>query len=325
MPALLGLPPDDEGIEVNEEEALLAAQLYRAIQDYANDSERTQQSKGFVLGVSDLGTCQERTRRALAEITEPDRDVLESFLGTAVGKDVEAAIARAFPEVYTQSTVTVHLEGDGGLYTLTGHPDVIFPWGIMDGKTTDGLEIPKRNGSNRQQKFQRHLYALGAANGGYFSVPLEEAKVGNMWIDRSGRTKELFVELEPFDPQVVDEATMWLDEAVYAFRNGQVGQKEPPREWCARACGHFEDCRLYDTDVTGISYDPELMTAVELHREGKAMEKEGKRMADEANAALRGFTGYVPGFQVRWTHINPSDVAYTRDGYDRLNIQPLKN
>lgn len=313
---------------MTEEEELLAAQLYRAVQAASHTSERSEQSKTFVLGISELGTCQERTRRLLAGVPEQEGDKLEAFIGTAIGEHVERAIVAAYPDVVTQATVSVTLQGDGGEYTLTGHPDLVHPWGVGDVKTSDGLEIARRNGPSRQQWWQRNLYLLGAHQAGLLDCELADAKTYNVWFDRSGRTKETYVHLAPFDPMAVTDATIWLDEVVYNYRQGTEAMKEPPRPWCEKVCGHYADCRMYDTDVTGLITDPDIVTAVQLHQEGLTMEKAGKRMKEEGQRQLDGITGYVlvgdKRFQIRHTWVNGTSVAFERKGYDRLSITKVK-
>lgn len=323
------ITPDISGMTA--EEARLAEDLYHAVQAAATSTERSKQASSFLLGISDLGTCSERTRRMLAAIPEPIvSDKLEAFLGTAVGDYVERAIKALFPEVLTQIEVEVRLDGDGGTYVLGGHPDLVHPWGVGDCKTTDGLEVVRRTGPSQQQLFQRHLYALGCWQAGAFrDLPLEQVKTYNVWFDRSGRTKQCYVHMDTFNPEVVAAATMWLDDVVYAWKHGEEAHKEPPRQWCQKVCGHFEDCRLFDTDVSGLITDPEILAAIEAHQEGLALEKRGKQMKKEATAALTGVEGYArgsdgPQFQVRWTRVNESQVNFVRKPYDRLTITKVK-
>lgn len=102
--------------------------------------------------------------------------------------------------------------------------------------TVDGLEKVRRTGPTFQQLFQRHAYTLGAANAGLLAVPLEEARTANIWVDRSGRTKNLWCHMDNYNPEVIAEGAMWLDDVAYAIRTGQTARKEPPRQWCQVAC-----------------------------------------------------------------------------------------
>lgn len=314
---------------MDDDELALAQRIYNAVQRASHDSVRSGQSKAFVIGVSDLGFCSERTRRKLAGIEEPgEGDKLEAFLGTAIGDAVEQAYLASHPEITVQAEVTVRLEGDGGTYEIIGHPDIVEPDKVGDVKSVDGLTVVKRNGPTQQQLFQRHLGCKAAHEAGLLKVPLEEARTYNVWIDRSGRTKEVYVHIDTFNPEVVEQATMWLDEVVYNYRHNQAAMKEPPRTFCEKVCGHFTDCRQFDSDVEGLITDPEIATAVLMKKESSALTAKADRLKKEANAILEGVNGYVRtvdgNFQLRTTWVNGTHVDYDRNGYWRINISKVK-
>ena len=315
------MTPDDEE---------LAKRLYAALMDASLNSVRAKKQKGFQLGVSDLGFCSERIRRTLDQQVPEDTDVLTAWIGTALGDAAEDSIVAAWEtEVVKQAEVKVKLTGDQNQYTLTGHPDLVFPVESMmlDGKTTFGLSDVERNGPNQQQNFQRHMYGLGAYAAGMFpnATSPEQVTVGNFWIDRGGNDKYLVVDTEPLDLEVVEEATRWLDDVVYAFVNNEEARKEPPREMCAVTCGFYRPCRAYDTDIEGLITDEVQIRNVAAYDEGRAMEKAGRRLKDQAKVALAGVTGFTDRFTVRWTHVNETVVpSFTRRGYDTLDIKAKK-
>lgn len=311
-----------DGMTVEEQE--LADALYGAIQAASNYSERSQQQADFRIGVSDLGFCSERVRRMLAGIPEPVTDKLAAFIGTAIGDHVEQAVKKLWPDCVIQSEVSVQLQGDGGTYTVTGHPDIIVDNKVIDVKTSRGLDIARRSGLDLQKQFQRHCYAKGAWEMGLLEGPLEEVQVANFWIDRAADDKRGLVKMEPYSPEVVAQAAIWVDELVYDYLRGQESRKEPPREMCAKACGHFSTCRALDTDVQGLLTDPVVLSAVEQYREGTALIKEGEQLKDQAKANLVDVQGSTGEFTVRWVYVNPSEVHYTRQGYDRLDIRKMK-
>ena len=309
---------------MNEEEAELAEQMYQAIQASSNYSERSQQSAEYRIGISDLGFCSEKVRRMLAGIPEPITDKTAAFIGTALGDHIERAYVTKYPMMMVQREVTLTLQGDGGTYMLTGHPDIVDPRGrVIDIKTTRGLSIVRRNGPSQQQQFQRHCYALAAFDLYDDDVTLDQVQVANVWFDRAGDETYPYVHLEPFSPQVVAEAGMFVDDLVYAYLHDEAARKEPPREVCAKTCGHFADCRALDTDVQGLLTDPEILTAVDLHREGIALEKEGRKLKDQAKAALIDVHGSTGKFTVRWVHVNGAHVEFDRKPSDRLDIKPM--
>lgn len=315
--------------DMDDAEFELAERIYAAVQRHSNFSERSLQSQNFQAGISDLGYCSERLRRMLGQEVPVDKDVLPAFIGTALGDHIEQAVKAAWPddEVLIQSEVSLSLPGETRTYTLTGHPDMIFTdLGYMiDGKSSRGLTIARRAGLDQQKQFQRHCYGLAAHQAGLFGDrPLEEIKVGNVWIDRAGDDRELFVDMEPLDLDIVEGAAQWLDEVVYAYINEQDANKEPPREVCAATCGFYETCRMLETDVDGLIHGEQALTAVEMYAEGGELLKRGKALRDQATAALRGVQGSTGEFTVRWIHVNGTSVAYDRKPYDRLDLRRMK-
>lgn len=314
--------------DMTEEERLVAETVYAAIQHASAYSPRAMQGREFKLGVSDLGFCSERVRRTIDQQVPEETDNLPAFIGTAIGDHVEKAIPYVWPDAIIQSEVEVPLTGEQHAYVLGGHPDIILPDGlVLDTKTGYGLETARRTGANQSQQFQRHLYALGAHLAGLFNpdVKLEEVRVGNVWIDRTATEREVHVQIEPYDPDIVQAAAEWLDEVVYAFLHNEEARKEPPRDMCAKVCGFYRECRLYDTDVEGLITDEEHLAAVDLYVEGREMESTGKRLKDQAKAHLDGVVGSTGEHQVRWTWVNPSLVPeYMRAGYSKLEVRSMK-
>lgn len=309
------------------EERVLSEMAYEAVQHFSRNDTRGQQAQDFRPGVSDLGFCSERTRRMLAQIEPDHTDLLSAFTGTALGDYMEQAYKARFPSAIIQAEVSVPLAGETRTYHLTGHPDIIDPSGILiDVKTSRGLNVVRRTGPSQQQQFQRHCYALGAYKAGLFDpdVTLAKVRVANVWMDRACDEKEFHTHMEPFSMGVVEEAAMWLDEVVYAFEHQQEARKEPPREMCAVTCGFYATCRNLDTDVEGLITDDTILAAVEMHREGGALEKQAKQLKDQAKAHLDGVTGSTGEFTVRWVWVNGSHVEFDRNGYQRLDVRRIK-
>lgn len=300
--------------------------IYAAVQHASNESERSQQSAAFRIGMSDLGWCPEKVRRMLAGDAEPTTDKLAAFIGTAIGDHVEQAVLAGFPEagVRRQVEVCTLLEGTHREYQVMGHPDLLTKNMVIDVKTVDGLDVVKRTGPDKSQQFQRHGYALGAFQSGLFNCPLEDVKVANVWLDRSARDKEAFVQMESFDPDIIREATEWLDDVVYAYLSGEQADKGPPREVCAKTCGHFSTCRALDTDVEGLLTDGEVLAAVDTYREALALEGKARKMKRTAHGVLNGVQGSTGKWMVRWVHVNPSSYTVNRQATERLDIKQIK-
>ena len=313
---------------MNDDEKMLAETLYQGVMDYSNYSTRSMQAREFRVGVSDLGFCSERVRRMIDQQVPDDTDALAAFIGTALGDHLEKVAAELWPEAIVQSEVTLHLEGEEGrTYTLTGHPDCILPeQGILiDFKSTYGFAVVEKNGPTDSYQYQRHGYAKAAHDAGMFGdLPLEEVRVANVWIDRAAIEKRLHVDMEPYDQRWVDQAGHWLDNVVYAVMQGEEASKEPPREMCAVACGFYATCRAFDTDVSGLISDKVVLTAIDLYREGLDLEKQGRKLKDQAKQHLVGIEGSTGDYLVRWTHVNETVVPETvRRGYDKLEVRKM--
>ena len=314
--------------EVSAFEERIAAEALAAVQYASEFSERGLQAHEFKVGISDLGFCSERTKRMIAQEPKPDpEDHLPAFVGTAIGDHVERALAARWNDAVIQSEVTVTLTGDSGhVYTITGHPDVVRTRVglVLDCKTARGTNHARRKGPDQQQQFQRHLYALGAFNAGMFgNLPLETIMVGNLWWDRACDEREPYVQCEPFNPEIVEQAAAWLDDVVYAFTNNESARKEPPREMCAKVCGYYSTCRMGEVETGGLLGEDSVI-AVQMYQEGAALEKQGKQLKDQGKALLTGVTGSTGKQQVVWTHVNGAHIEFDRPAYDRLGIRELK-
>lgn len=313
---------------MNEVETALADTIYQAIMDSSRYSDRSRQSAEFRFGVSDLGWCSEKSRRMLDRQIPEDEDVLTAFIGTAIGEKVETAFKDVRPDAIIQASVETTLRGDVRDYLLVGHPDIILPEGVViDGKTSYGLNTVRRTGPSQQQQFQRHLYGVAAYEAGLFNpdVQLEDVQVANAWIDRSGQEKAVHVQMERFDPSVVHDATMWLDDVVYAYLQGEEARKEPPREVCAATCGFFRTCRAFDTDVEGRIEDKVQLLAVDMYSEAMELERKARALKDEAKENLKGVVGTTDKFSVRWIHVNEVEVKPgIRRAHDKLEVRKLK-
>lgn len=315
---------------MNEQEQDLAKRIYSAMQDFSQHSDRGLQAQAFRVGVSDLGYCSERVRRMLDQQVPDDTDMLKAFLGTAIGDHVEQAIEKHFDsEVIRQAEVTLTLQVGERTFEVPGHPDLVLPEEnvVLDAKTSDGLALARRMGADQQKQFQRHGYGKAAFDAGLLpnAKSYDDVIVGNVWIDRSGDEQEVHVELVPLDLEVIAASAAWLDEVIYAFIHKTEAQKEPAREVCAVTCGFFGVCRAYDTDVSGLLTDPGVLEAINMYREGLALEKQGKALKDQAKPALKGVQGSTGTVMLRWTHINETEVPATkRRGYDKIDIRKIK-
>lgn len=310
----------------------LAIDLFEACNDWSRSTDRAMQDQEFRIGVSNLGFCSEKVRRQLDRQDEQPTTMWKAFIGTWLGEGLEQAVKVKFPEAIIQAEVVVTLNGHLGdqsvTYQIPGHPDIILPAEgiLLDAKTVNGYETVKRSGMDEtQKKYQRHGYAYAAFEAGMFGdLSIEDIRVGNVWMDRSGQEDEFYVVTEPFDFAVIEEMTDWLDDVVYHWKNKQEAQKQPPRNVCEKYCGFYAVCREPDTDVEGLITDDSLLDAVALHQEGGALMKRGKQMQTEAKETLDGVRGSTGTFSVRWTNVPGSEIQPGfRRGYEKLEIRKI--
>ncbi len=310
---------------MDEYETKWAEAVRDAVNAWSTTTERAEQDREFVIGPSAIGYCSERLRRQL-DRQEPEDHVEwnKAFIGTWLGEGLEQALKKAMPHLLTQSEFWVTLEGDRYSYRIPAHSDVIDPIAglVLDAKTKAGLMYVRRQPTADQgYQFQRHLYGLGAHQSGLFpGMALEEVKVGNIYYDRSGNEPVPHVQIEPYDPEVVRQATWWLEETVEAFLAGQEATKEPPRAVCESTCGFFSKCRAYDTDVEGVIRDQKHLQALDMYIEAGQLESRAKKMKNEAKVILKGVEGHTPTHTLRWNLINGYSVAYEKDPELRISI-----
>jgi hypothetical protein len=148
--------------------------------------------------------------------------------------------------------------------------------------------------------------------------------VHNVYIDRSGADSTPVVWSAPYDPKEVEEAVEWLSDVIYAVQQGEEASRDKPREWCYACCPFAPACRGEDdTDVEGLIEDPFILEAIEVYNAAKDAIKLAEKDKASAASVLDRVEGRTPTHIVRWVEVGPSDVAYTRSGYRRLDVKPV--
>ena len=300
-----------------------------AVADMSRD--RNLQTARRILGVSDIGHCRSYAARFLNG--DPFTDAPQShqaMLGTWI-HDAALPIIAAARGAHHEAELTVTLSNG---FEVLGHADLIEPDepSVTDLKTgRDNLPHARRHGANGQQKSQRHLYGAGAVQAGL--VPEKNLIVRNIWVDVTALDEEPHVEQEPYDRTYLDHAATWVDEVMYTVDQGQVG--DAPRDkdvfWCRSFCPFVTACRGPETVTDEVIQSDELATAAALHREGLALEKDGKALKASAKAVLERVqdakvtvTGAAGTFRVASTWVNPAEVAFTRSGYYKTDVKEMR-
>jgi hypothetical protein len=148
-----------------------------------------------------------------------------------------------------------------------------------------------------------------------------------MYIDRSGKEPEPFFIIERFDESLTDEIDQWIQDVIYAVKNGEDASRDIPAAVCEKICPFFTACRgALEVHEGGEFIDnPELVTAIDMYVEARELEKRAKQMKDEASFILGGVNGTTGTWQVRWVEVAPTMVeAFEKRGYRRLDIRKTR-
>jgi hypothetical protein len=288
---------------------------------------RTVQSREGRIGPSDLGFCRNKAALMAKGVQQTDsRSVWPALVGTAVHGLVEGVVMDLFPTWQVEPRVTATFPNGA---QVSGNVDILVPeWNlVLDIKTVDGFERIKRYGSSQNHKYQRHTYALGAIQGGLIGQDGAPVSIGNVYLDRSGQESEPYVVIEPFDPMLTDEISAWIDDVIYAVQQQEPASQDVAAPICERICEFYTVCRggALPTHEPLLLDDPEVSLAMKMYDEGRVMEREARKMKDQAKTVLDGINGSDGEFQVRWTFIPPSEVeAYQRAASYRIDVTRVR-
>lgn len=334
-----------------------ANEAYQAIQDASNGTDRSKQQQNFRLGMSNIGHCQQASLYMIKQTPPSDiRDKSAAFFGTVAGEAIEKQMKQTHPDWLFQQDLVFAIPSGG---EIGGHPDIVRPadacvdvdefesWhrfnkakdagevegpelpqpyvqGIDDLKSKDKLDVIKKYGPSKQQVFQLSGYASAAIDAGLLD-PSKPIRLADVYFDRSGSQHEAYTFGWWYDPNVLLEIDDWIHDLKYATVTGSDGMKEMPREWCWNWCEYATLCRGNDTDVEGLIEDPEVLAAVDVYASGLALEKEGKKLKDNAKLAIPSqLSGSTGTHNVRWIEIGATVVAESRRaGYRKLDIRPV--
>lgn len=301
-----------------------------AVRAYMDNSARSIQSEEGIIGPSDIGFCRQKAVLMTRGIPQTDSvSKWPAAIGTALHNFIEGALAEMFPDWILGSIhgleVTATMPSGA---KISGHPDIVIPSDntLLDIKTTDGLALVRRDGSSQSNRYQRHIYVMGCIEKGLLD-PSKPIYVGNIYFDRSGEEADPYCIVEEFDPTLTDQIDSWITDVIYAVEHNEEAMRDVPAPVCEKICTHYSACRgdLPISDDTEFISDATLIAAVEAYNDAREMEKEAKRIKDEASSVLSGVNGTTGKWTVRWTQVNSSRIeAFERAGYLRLDIRPTR-
>ncbi len=301
--------------------------LSQAIIDYSYADPRSKQSRDGILGPSDLGFCRQKAVLTTIGVERTDQtNEASARIGTAIHRYLAHAFAAANQGWIADSEKVTATFPSGA--AISGTPDLICPAdnAIIDVKTVDGFEWVKRQGTSLNHKYQRHAYALGAMQAGLLDSS-KTVYVGNMYIDRSGKKQEPYFLIDEFDPTLTDEIDSWIQDVIYAVKNGEDGSRDIPAAVCEKICPFFTACRggLEVHDGQQFIEDEMLISAIDMYVDARDLEKHAKQMKDEASARLSGINGTTGTWQVRWVEVASTRVeAFDKQGYARLDVRKVR-
>jgi hypothetical protein len=289
------------------------------------------------LGISALGSCTRKAAYAIAGTDPSDevapREAREANLGTAEHEWLLPRLASLVPGARYEVDVTLSAAG----LTIPGHVDLSAPGDVVDLKTV---------GEHRLQGVRRtgHPYLDHVTQeAGYATALLQAgqppADLVTIYLDRANGDTEIVV--EPFTNDhvllVVDRVTDlvdWAEDPDRAPREDMDGRRMlgPGRRgsFVCNECPFLRRCwgplAKADDDTSVVlapSDDSEVIRTIAEYERGRDMERDGKRIKDEARRILDQVTpgAYGPyryGFGNPVEEVDQSEAValLRRLGYD---------
>ena len=304
--------------------AVIGSMIQGALKVAQDRSSRSLQTK---IGASEVGFCRQKVALKVKEIEPSDsKSMWAAAVGTAVHDYTFAALRPIFPDWLIESEEVTCTFPNGA--EIVGHPDLLIPeWNTcLDVKTVDGLESVKRYGTSQSHKFQRWIYTKGAVQAGLLDGD-KPLFYGNVYLDRSGKSDEVYVTIEEFDPTLESEINEWLNDVIYAVQHGEDAHRDIAAPVCERICEFYTVCRgSLPVGENEIIDTPEVRAAVEQYVTARDEVKIAEALKREAQAVLSGLNGIAGGYQIRTTQIAESEVpGFTRAASVRLDVRRVRS
>lgn len=307
---------------------VIAQMVYGAISGATDNTARSQQKGAGILGPSDIGFCRNKAALVSKQVEPTDgRSALWSAaIGTALHLHVGGILEATFPDWIVEGQRVTAVLPNGA--EITGTPDLIVPeWNaVLDLKSANGLSVVRREGASQNHRYQRFLYADGACRAGLLDRD-QPVYVGNIYLDRSGVTREPHVDIEEVDWSLADQVSSWVDDVIYAVQHDEDAPRDVTAAVCEKICEFYTVCRGgLPADDTELIVDNDVLTAVDTYVEGRDMKRTGDRMMTDAKAVLSGINGSTGTWQVRTTHVPASERAASQtSSYDKVEVVKVRS
>lgn len=306
---------------------VIAQMMGAAISGAIDNTARSLQKEGGVLGPSDIGFC--RNKAALVTKQVPPSDTRRTLMSAAVGSAMHEYFAPIFREAFPswiveKARVTCVLPNG---VEMTGTADIVVPeWNlVIDEKSVDGFAWVRREGASQNNKFQRFMYADGACRAGLLDRD-KPVYVANVYFDRSGGEMTPHIEMEEVDWSLADQIASWVDDVIYAVQHNEDAPRDKPAAVCEKICEFYTVCRGgLPADDTEFIDDPEVLAAVDMYVAARETKKVADQEMDAAKAVLTGLNASTGKWQIRTTHVAPSErKAYSMKGYDKVEVVAVR-
>lgn len=297
-----------------------------AVRSWDANRPRSIQGRSGKIGFSSLGFCHQYALLTMQEVPATDADrVWPAVVGSAVGDVVEKALSWVKPTWPTQVPLTATFSNGA---SLTGHADLVVPDDnvVWDVKSKDGLAKARRNPWSLNYDYQTWGYVLAGIQSGLLDKD-RPAWQGLIYVDRSGEEDTPFCVVKQWLPTKEAEIVAWIDDVIYAHLHGEDAARDIPAAVCEQICELYTACRgaLEDTRSQGVYDDPYVVDAVRDYVQAGREMRDAINLRDDARKRLVGVEGISDGYQVRWTHVEPTTVdAFTKAGHDRIDVRKAR-
>ena len=174
-------------------------------------SARSLYAQGKRIGVSDIGGCREYVRRLIADedFSDPRKNFMAAFMGTAFGDHLEQAYLNATPARRCRWRSSSTSTCPGSAYHCRATPTSSTPTSTSSSmaRRRTGSASSARPSVSASTSTSSRLYAKAAIDMGLLD---EDCTLALAYYDRAGVEQAPHIFEWTYDPTILDEAIEWL-------------------------------------------------------------------------------------------------------------------